>query len=90
MRFLNSPGSCSFEVMPGTLRNINFVCLSLCRASRQDLSAALLAHPQCLGVSWTVLCTGGSGFGVLGDFWWVVPGLCVEGGKAAFLVFLPE
>ena len=26
MRFLSSPGSCSFEVMPGTLRNI---CLSV-------------------------------------------------------------
>ena len=63
-----------------------YICL--CRASRQDLSAALLAHPQSLGVSSTVLWSGDSGFGVWGDFWWAVPDLCVEGGKAAFSVFL--
>ena len=77
--------SCSFEVMPRTLR-IFYVCLY--QASRQELSAAILARPQCLGVSWTVLCAGGSGSGVRGDFRWVVPGVCVEGGKAAFLFFL--
>ena len=85
VRFLSSPGSCSLEVMPGTLRNI---CMSVSLSGfRQDLSAALLAHPQCLGVPWTGLCTGDSGFGALDDFWWAVPGLCVVGGKAAFSVF---
>ena len=79
MRFLISPGSCSFEVMPGTLRNIcmsvslldfqaGSVSSSIGTSARQDLSAALLVHPQCLGVSWTVLCTGGSGFDVLRRF----------------------
>ena len=56
-------------------RSETFVCLPLCRAY--------------LGVSWTVFCTGVSGFGVWGDFCWAVPYLCAEGEKAAFSVFLP-
>ena len=42
-----------------------FVCLPHYQASTQDLSAALLVHQQCLGISCTVLCscTGGLGFG---------------------------
>ena len=71
-------------VMPGTLRN---TCMCAYWVSKQDLSAPLLVHPQSLGVSCTVLCTGVSGSGTWGNFWWAVPGLCVEGGKAAFPVF---
>ena len=87
MRFLGSPGSCSSEVMPGTLRNI---CMSTSLSGLQVASVSSSIGTSTM--SWCVLDSS--------LYWWVrlwrlrrclvmaVAGLCAEGGKAAFSVFL--
>ena len=74
--------------MPGTLRKICMsVSLSGCQAGSVSSSIGTSTMSWCVLDSslywWFRLWR-------LRQFWWVVSGLRVEGGKAAFLVFLPE
>ena len=70
--------------MPGTLRN---VCMSASLSGFQAGSVSSSADRSTM--SWCVLGSSlywWSRLCAWGDFWWAVPGLCVEGGKAALLV----
>ena len=58
MRFLSSPGSCSFEVMPGTLRNI---CMSSSLSGFQTGSVSSSTSTSTM--SWCVLDSS--------LYWWV-------------------
>ena len=88
MRILSSPGSCSFEVMPGILRNI---CMSVSLSGFQAGSVS-----SSTGTSTMSLCVLDSSL-----YWWFrlwrlrrflvgCARFVLDGGKAAFLVFLPE
>ena len=87
MRFLSSLWSCSFEVMPGTPRNILYIiCLSVEPPSRicQQLYWRIHNVFVCPELFLVVVVRALALEAIFGR----LPGLCVEGGKAAFLVFL--